>query len=349
MKGERLFIERQVELVEHLTEEKNITIKFKLAFLKCFSKLGRDLEEVCHDFGIAVPTGYLWIRTWNEAGYAGLAEEGQRTGRPPRLDDWDIILLKHLLHQQPTWTTAEVRELIAREFGLTYSPAQVVRILRQRVGMHFSKPFPRDYRRPADAEARLQASLHEVFMTLKDKGISKQDIALGFIDEASPQNRANTVRVWSFEKSPVLVKNTTHFKSNTIGLYALQGVSVHAFLADSKEDSIVSFLHQVKVANATVIILDNYNSHHAASVTRTAEELDIYLVYLPPYTPDLNPSEYIWKSIKRILSRELVHTLDEMKEKITEGWNALSGSLSFAKHWISEFLKTESYYNDLCV
>jgi transposase len=353
MKGERLFIERQVELVEHLTEEKNITIKFKLAFLKCFSKLGRDLEEVCHDFGIAVSTGYLWIRTWNQAGYAGLAEEGQRTGRPPRLDDWDIILLKHLLRQQPTWTTAEVKELIEREFGLTFSPDQVVRILRHRVKLHFSKPFPRDYRRPADAEAQLQASLHEVFMTLKDKGISQEDIALGFIDEASPQNRANTVRVWSFEKNPVVDKNTTHFKSNTIGFYALQGVSVHAFLANSKEESVVSFLTQVKAANATakaiVIILDNYSSHHAATVKRMAEDLDIYLVYLPFYSPDLNPIEYIWKSIKRILSREFVHTLDEMKEKITEGWNVLSGSLSFAKHWISEFLKPESYYNDLCV
>ncbi len=59
MKGERLFIARQIELVEHSTEEKNITIKFKPAFLKCFSKSGRDLEEVCHDFGIAVSTGYL--------------------------------------------------------------------------------------------------------------------------------------------------------------------------------------------------------------------------------------------------------------------------------------------------
>lgn len=353
MKGERLFLERRVELLEHLTKEKNITVKFKLAFLKCFSQFGRDLEEVCQDFGIAVSTGYLWIRTWNQAGYPGIADEGQRTGRPPRLDEWDIIFLKYRLRQQATWTTAEVRELIEQEFGIVYSPDQVIRILRERVGMHFSKPFPRDYRRPADAEARLKESLHQVFITLKEKGIRKDDLALGFIDEASPQNRANTVRVWSFEKSPVMDKNTTHFKSNTIGFYAIQGVSVHDFLTDSKEASVVNFLKQVKAANATanaiVIILDNYTSHHAAKVKETAQELGIYLVYLPPYTPDLNPSEYIWKSIKRILSRGLVHTLNEMKGKITEGWNTLSGSLSFAKHWISEFLETESYYNDLCI
>ena len=353
MKGERLFVERQTELRERLAEEKDITIKFKLAFLKCFSPLGRDLEAVCQDFGIAVSTGYLWLRTWNDAGYAGISEKGQRTGRPPQLDGWDLAFLNYLLHQKTTWTTAEVRELIQREFGIEYSPTQVIRILRERLGMHFSKPFPRDYRRPPDAEERLKADLHQVFMLLKEKQIAKDDIVLGFLDEASPQNRANTVRVWSFEASPVVDKNTTHFKSNTIGFYAIQGGSVQAFLANSKEDAMVDFLKQIKAANssakAIVIILDNYSSHLAATVKEIAQDLGIYLIHLPPYSPDLNPIEYIWKSIKRIVSREFVETLDEMKRKIAEGWKTLSGSLSFAKHWISEFLETESYYNDLCV
>ena len=92
--------------------------------------------------------------------------------------------------------------------------------------------------------------------------MGKDDLALGCLDAASPPNRATTVRVWSFEKSPVVEKNTPHVKSNTIGFYALQGVSVQAFLVNSKEDAIIDFLHQVKAANATakaiVIVLDNY-------------------------------------------------------------------------------------------
>jgi len=352
MKGERLSVERQAELIEHLAEERNMTIKFKLAFLKCFSPLGQDLEAACHDFGIAVSTGYLWLRIWNDAGYAGISDTGQRTGRPPRLDEWDLEFLTYLLKQQATWTTAEVRELIRREFRVEYSPDQVIRILRNRLEMHFSKPFPRDYRRPPDAEKQLKGKLHQVLTTLQEQQIGKDDIVLGFLDETSPQNRANTVRLWSFEKSPVVDKNTTHFKSNTIGFYAIQGVSVQTFLANSKEDAIVDFLNQVKTANATakaiVVVLDNYRSHWAAKVTEVAQKLGIYLIHLPPYSPDLNPIEYIWKSIKRILSREFVGSLDEMKRKIADGWRVLSGSLGFARHWISEFLETEPYYNDLC-
>jgi putative transposase len=34
-------------------------------------------------------------------------------------------------------------------------------------------------------------------------------------------------------------------------------------------------------------------------VTKEAERLRIELVFLPPYSPDLNPIEYVWKSIKK--------------------------------------------------
>jgi len=50
MKGERLFVERQSELLGHLAEEKDITIKFKLAVLKGFSPLdiiGNSVRSRC--------------------------------------------------------------------------------------------------------------------------------------------------------------------------------------------------------------------------------------------------------------------------------------------------------------
>ena len=91
MKGERLVVLRQSELLEHLADEKDMTVRFKLVFLKCFSSLGQDLELACQDFGLAVSTGYLWLRIWNSTGYIGISASGQRTGRPPQRDDWDLV------------------------------------------------------------------------------------------------------------------------------------------------------------------------------------------------------------------------------------------------------------------
>ena len=47
------------------------------------------------------------------------------------------------------------------------------------------------------------------------------------------------------------------------------------------------------------IVLENARIHHAKTVKIRAEELDIYFIYLPPYSPDLNPIESGWKDLKR--------------------------------------------------
>jgi transposase len=351
MKGMRLFVDRKEELEHHLQEETDPAMRLKLAFLKGFTLFAPQLDELCQAFGIATSTGYWWIRTWNRQGYEGIREQGKRTGCPPKLNDWDIVYLRTLLVERPYWTTAEVRELIHQEFGVLYSPDQVVRILRQRLKMYLNKPFPRDYRRPDDAEQRLKADLKEAFEVWGAQGYRQRDIAIGFLDESSPQNRANTVRVWSFETSPKVIKNTMHFKSNTMGFYAVVGNSVQSFLNNSKKESIVEFLKAIRAANpsfkAMIIVLDNYSSHISAAVADVAQALGIYLVFLPPYSPDLNPIEYIWKSIKRVVSVDFVSTLDEMKRKIASAWNDFSGRLSFAKRWIEQFLKGQRYYSDL--
>lgn len=338
MKGQRLFIDQQAELQAYLGKEADPKVRLKLAFLHCVAKLSPDLDELCQGFGIATSTGYWWIRNWNQKGYEGLLEEETRSGRPPRLDDFDMSYLRVLLKAQSCWTLPEISELIKTTFGIEYSPAQLARILRKRVKMHFSKPFPHDYRRPEDAEEQLKAKLQDTFNLLQDKGLSRPEIAIGCLDETSPQNRANTVRFWSLDEHPQVTRNTTHFKSNTIGFYAIQGTSVQAFLENSKEDSIVGFLHQIRAANPTypaiIVLLDNYVSHKSDKVMAAAAELGIYLVHLPRYSPDLNPTEYIWKSMKRVLSKRFINSLDEMKATIVEAWETFSGSLSFAEAWI---------------
>ena len=71
-----------------------------------------------------------------------------------------------------------------------------------------------------------------------------------------------------------------------------------------------------------VVVLDNFRTHHAKKVKKEAEKLNISLVYLPPYSPDLNPPLNV----------------KELKEAIAEAFKKVAGSLSFAKSWIEKFL-----------
>ena len=346
MKGDRIKIAKRKEIRARLRHEKDDRAKMKLVFLNAIANFSMDLETACSICGIATSTGYLWIRNWNEEGYEGIKNKPNPGGRPPKLNEDDLEKLKEELKKKDYWTTQEVKVLLLEKFGVDLSEDQVRRILHGKINMHFSKPYPIDYRRPIDAELILDNQLELTFSLLKEKGIEKEEIAIGFLDETRPQNTANTVRVWSFEKVRA-IKNSTKFDANTIGFYAIIGNSTKDFIQDSKATSIVHFLENIKSANsdfkATVIVIDNFASHRSRLVRDKAKELGLYLVFLPPYSPDLNPIEFIWKSIKRALSIITVKDLCDMKNIISNSWDKFSISLSYGKAWIEKFLLNRGY------
>lgn len=319
MKGDRVLVKNSEEIEKRLPIETDARVKPRLIFLNAISNCGISYDLASKICGLNLSTGYVWIRKWNAGGYEGLKDKETRTGRPPKLDKDKMIKLKETLKTKDYWTTKEVQKVIKDQFDVDLSIFQVIKILREKFDMLFSKPYPMDYRKPENAEEILDNQLNLVFTLLKEKGINEEEIAIGFIDEARPQNTANTVKVWSFEKVRS-IKNTTKFKTNMIGFYAINGNSVTKFLENSKAPSIAGFMDDIKSSNETyraiVAIVDGFPSHKSDLVKQKAKELGIYLVYLPPYSPELNPEQFIWKSIKRVLSLSFPSNLEEMKQII---------------------------------
>jgi transposase len=352
MKGDIVRIQNSEELQKRLRSETDERVKPRLIFLNAMANHGISYEKASDICGLSVSTGYVWIRKWNAEGYKGLEDKDTRTGRPPRLNDENMMELKEILESKAYWTTKEVIMEIKTHFDVDLSVDQTIKILRNKFHMLFSKPYPMDYRRPVNAEEILDNQLDLVLSLLKEKGIKEEEIAIGFIDEARPQNTANTVKVWSFEKVKS-IKNTTKFNTNTIGFYAIKGNSVSKFLDDSKAPSIAGFLDDIRTSNdayqAIVVIIDNFSSHRSGLVRQKAKELGIYLVYLPPYSPNLNPIEFIWKSIKRVLSTSFVPNQVEMRRIITESFCRFAECRSYAGYWIDKFVLNNKHYKNLCV
>ena len=161
------------------------------------------------------------------------------------------------------------------------------------------------------------------------------------MDQTSPQTTANSQRLWSFTK-PAIIKNTTHIRANTFGFYAINGNSVVDFKKHSKKEDVCEFLESIRYKNPgkrIIIIMDNFKSHHAKMTI--AKALDEVLVFLPPYSPDLNPIEFIWKSIKRVISETFVVSAEHLKTTIRGAFIRHSRSLSYAEKWINTFLDDE--------
>jgi transposase len=55
----------------------------------------------------------------------------------------------------------------------------------------------------------------------------------------------------------------------------------------------------------SVVVLDNASFHHASRIRELARGRGVELLYLPAYSPDLNPIEHFWATLKKYLSRLL--------------------------------------------
>lgn len=73
-----------------------------------------------------------------------------------------------------------------------------------------------------------------------------------------------------------------------------------------------------------IVIMDNLSAHKSQRITKFIEECGAKVLYLPPYSPDLNPIEKMWSKIKSILRHieartheELVKAIKTALEKIT--------------------------------
>lgn len=129
----------------------------------------------------------------------------------------------------------------------------------------------------------------------------------------------------------------------------MNGNSVIDFKKRSRKEEVCEFLELIREHNPgkeIILQLDNFPSHWANKTRERAEELNITLIFQPPYSPDLNPIEYIWKSIKRELSTLFIESIDMFEKVIKKHYKSFAQKTSYAKSRIKKFLPNK--YKKLC-
>ena len=65
-----------------------------------------------------------------------------------------------------------------------------------------------------------------------------------------------------------------------------------------------------------VVILDNLSSHKSPRAARTLREIGAWFLFLPPYSPDLNPIEMAFSKLKALLRKAAARTYDELWQAV---------------------------------
>jgi putative transposase len=111
--------------------------------------MGYTVPEAAEAVGMTYQTGYNIQELWNEGGPDAM-EPRFGGGRPSRLTEDQKAELIELLRINPM-ETSDVRLYILEEYGIGYSMKQV-HVILSKMGLRHAKPYPKDHRRPDDAE-----------------------------------------------------------------------------------------------------------------------------------------------------------------------------------------------------
>ena len=112
-----------------------------------------------------------------------------------------------------------------------------------------------------------------------------------------------------------------HWKTSTlISALGLSGIRCSAVLdGPVNRDAFEAFVEQILVPHlrpGDIVVLDNLSSHKGTRVRRMIESAGAELVFLPPYSPDLNPIEMIFAKIKQGLRSLACRTREALWNQI---------------------------------
>lgn len=107
----------------------------------------------------------------------------------------------------------------------------------------------------------------------------------------------------------------------TLGAMSVKGM-VATMTVESATDGDVfeAFLEQVlcpKLQAGDVVVMDNLSVHKVARVQELIEGVQARLLYLPPYSPDLNPIEKAWSKFKQFLRSAKARTAEALDQAVT--------------------------------
>jgi transposase len=270
--------------------------------------------ETAKILGVSKTTTSRWYSKCKKEGKRAL--KVQKVGRPKNSgktlsDEQEQIIIRLLVTKNPKqlqfkfalWTREAVKALILHELNIDM-PISTVGDYLAKWQFTSKKPIKRAYER---RDIQTKQWLEEEYPRIKTE--AKKDSAdIWWCDETAcvslPTNLKGYALIGSKSK-PVLEHPAKRFKINMISAITNTGKSMFALYDEAINiESFIEFCEKVIESNGerkVYLIVDNLRVHHAKRVKEWEEQNrdKIRLFYLPPYSPEYNPDEYLNQHYKR--------------------------------------------------
>ncbi len=152
---------------------------------------------------------------------------------------------------------------------------------------------------------------------------------IAFVDEVGFSFLAPTSHTWAPKgKTPVLRRVSKRRVISTVVALTTTGkvFKRHFSRAVHGEDVVVVALRHFRrhLSGPLIIVWDRLSAHRARCVQQfIAEDAHLYVEWLPPYAPDLNPEEACHGHVKPHLGNATPATIEELRTQVDRGFARL--------------------------
>lgn len=295
------------------------------------SRAPKDIADI---LGVSLSTVYLMLRNIKTYGTPHNPLVHTR-GPKPMLNTDHLEFLNKQLVKHPVLYLDELQALLRSEYDLLVSLPTLSRALGQ---LNFS------HIRVTKIAAERNELVRLGFKHLVGQVIQHPDQAL-FLDESSKDEKTFERRYGYAKRGSRCEWEFPFVRGRRLSLVAAlstKGVTASKVYDGAVDaDRFLGFLRDYVLPNTTpypgprsVLVLDNCSIHHTPEVRHLVEvEAECKLLFLPPYSPDLNPIEEAFSSIKAWLRRHATGDLgrnapvaslhaacDAITPKMAQGW-----------------------------
>ena len=294
---------------------------------------GASVKDVAATLGLRDATVYGWVKLFKDRGADALLAK-PIPGRPSKLtEDQARQLYATLLGKDPRqlgfdfalWTRWMVRDLIKRLFEVDLTEQSVGRLLR-RLGMSPQRPITRAYEQDSDAVRHWKTV---IFPKIKAEA-AEVGATIYFADEAGIRSDYHSHTTWApVGVTPIVRTTGKRYFVNMLSAISPTG-SLHFLLHEGRADAgvFIDFCERLLHDDGGIVFLvvDNHSIHKSARtkefVAGTQGRLKLF--FLPPYSPELNADEWVWKNVKYDqVGRSGITSFSDLRAKVTRALERL--------------------------
>ncbi len=254
---------------------------------------GSSIDELASILRISRVTVYSYLNGFH---LNGKTENLPRGGRKPNLDNEQSQALEKHLSEVTYLKVKEICAYVKTTFGVSFSRSGMTAWLHEN---RFVFKCPKKI--PGKLNPEKQKEFVEAYEVLKARLRSDEEIY--FIDAVHPEHQSQAARGWIQKGEEKTLQSTgKQLRLHIAGALCLNGMKVITREYDSVDaDAMIDFfkaLEDSTNASKIYVILDNARSNKNNKIDEYLINSRIIPQYLPPYSPNLNPIERLWKIMR---------------------------------------------------